>query len=133
MPINFYVIAECKVCEQEVGRICLGEYVDKMDTEQYKDQFPTLCDAPACWEADLKREKEAERERYGPNGKTLVTRTLGCQLCQESFDIAYDESDHAKWNSGKESARGAFPYLEAWEREMLISQTCNDCWNKLYP
>lgn len=26
----------------------------------------------------------------------------------------------------------AFPHLTASERELLISQTCDDCWNRMF-
>jgi hypothetical protein len=35
------------------------------------------------------------------------------------------------WQSG-EYIQDALPMLNAGEREMLISQTCNDCWADLF-
>ena len=32
-----------------------------------------------------------------------------------------------------EFAQDCFPYLTAGQRELMISNTCDDCWNKFFP
>ena len=54
-----------------------------------------------------------------------------CEECGEVFDIAVDFEDLLNWKAG-ELVQNAFPYLTPSERELLISQTCGDCWNQLY-
>ena len=54
-----------------------------------------------------------------------------CEVCGEVFDIAVDFEDFLNWKAG-ELVQNAFPYLTAGERELLISQTCEDCWDKIY-
>lgn len=54
-----------------------------------------------------------------------------CEECGEVFDIAVDFEDLLRWKAG-ELVQNAFPYLTPSERELLISQTCGDCWNQMY-
>ena len=54
-----------------------------------------------------------------------------CEECGEVFDIAVDFEDFLNWREG-ELAQNAFPYLTASERELLLSQTCGDCWDEMY-
>jgi hypothetical protein len=55
-----------------------------------------------------------------------------CRKCQKIVEIEIDVQDFFDWSAGDKLIQDAFPYLTAGEREMLISQTCDDCWNKLF-
>ena len=52
----------------------------------------------------------------------------------ESVDyvIMADREDMEAWVSGDKYIQEALPYLTAAERELLISQTCDNCWQEMY-
>ena len=52
-----------------------------------------------------------------------ITRTL-------TLDVTAEEI--ATWKAG-ELIQNALPELSDEERELLISKTCDSCWNKLFP
>lgn len=57
-------------------------------------------------------------------------------MCQTTYNLTVKEQDHIEWQKGKgpkRHAQVAFPYLTAGERELLISETCDDCFQKLFP
>ena len=59
---------------------------------------------------------------------TITTR---CPFCGETHEIAVNENDYLDWQDGK-LAQNAFPYLDADEREMLISGICPTCWDGMF-
>ena len=71
-------------------------------------------------------------------GKGKMSNTKGthvsvtCSKCG-SVDCFYVENEdlHA-WKNGA-LIQDAMPYLNADQREMLISKTCNECWNLMFP
>ena len=61
----------------------------------------------------------------------LVYITTVCPMCGESHEVTVYEDDYLRWCDG-ELAQVAFPYLNADEREMLISGICPTCWDKMF-
>ena len=59
-----------------------------------------------------------------------TTILVECGECGKIFDIAVDFEDFLDWKEG-ELVQNAFPYLTANERELLLSQTCGDCCDKM--
>jgi hypothetical protein len=55
-----------------------------------------------------------------------------CRMCGKLVIIMVDMKDIKKWKNGQ-SIQNAMHYLTAAEREMIISETCDDCFNKLFP
>ena len=55
-----------------------------------------------------------------------------CVQCGQLCEVAAYKSDIVEWQNGK-YAEDAFPYLTADERELLISRTCPDCWDRMFP
>jgi hypothetical protein len=50
-----------------------------------------------------------------------------CKHCGTSYALEYTQEEYDSWtNSGLELQK-AMPDLEEWERELLISETCNKC------
>jgi hypothetical protein len=47
--------------------------------------------------------------------------------------IFYNREDMVDWLSGSLPIQDAMPYLTIGERELLISGTCNDCFDILFP
>jgi hypothetical protein len=58
--------------------------------------------------------------------------SVQCWKCNGDHVIMADERDVCDWQDG-ELIQDALPYLTASEREMLISGTCDDCWQKMFP
>jgi hypothetical protein len=58
--------------------------------------------------------------------------TVDCKHCEKTFEIECIAKDYRNWKKGSELAQDAFPYLSAGERELLISGTCDECWNKMF-
>lgn len=65
----------------------------------------------------------------GDNGETFLSIT--CRECEDTFNITVNYDDFVAWKNGRH-AQNAFPYLNAAQRELLISGTCGDCWDDLY-
>lgn len=63
-------------------------------------------------------------------------RTYGigvyCLGCYECFDLYVVEKDYNDWVQGTH-VQDAFPYLTEGERELLISRTCDDCFEEMFP
>ena len=60
----------------------------------------------------------------------LITLEFKCPLCGENSFIDVLAKDFEKYFSG-ELVQNCFPYLDASERELLISGICFDCQNKI--
>jgi hypothetical protein len=64
------------------------------------------------------------------NGQPHIIYTR-CRYCGASHDIEVGAEDWAAWKGGA-YAQTAFPYLSTEQREMLISQTCDGCWSRIF-
>ena len=56
---------------------------------------------------------------------------IRCKDCRQLFTLDVNEQDFQDWKGGKH-CQVAFPYLDAGDRELLISATCSSCWKKLF-
>ncbi len=56
-----------------------------------------------------------------------------CKHCGRQFVLTFDKSDMYDWLSGSLPIQNALPYLSANERELLLSGTCGDCFDKMFP
>lgn len=59
----------------------------------------------------------------------LITKEVKCQWCGKSHMLKIDANAYQKWKDGA-LIQHALGHLEAWERELLISHTCNTCFEK---
>tara|TARA_B100000902_G_C27198143_1_gene857554 strand:+ start:604 stop:834 length:231 start_codon:yes stop_codon:yes gene_type:complete len=57
---------------------------------------------------------------------------VSCHHCSKEYAILLNEKDFDEWQAGEAYIQEALDYLTASERELLISNTCNDCWKKMY-
>ena len=55
-----------------------------------------------------------------------------CRHCNIYYRIVYNREDMMKWLSGSSHIQDALPYLTNGERELLLSNTCNNCFNKMF-
>ena len=59
------------------------------------------------------------------------TITVVCRTCRKHYDLLVDMNDVHSWMEGT-YIQDAMPYLSADERELLISHTCDACWEVLF-
>lgn len=62
-------------------------------------------------------------------GENIVI-SIQCIKCEKDFDILVHEADYEAWRNGV-YAQDAFPYHNAATRELLISQICGKCFDKM--
>ena len=62
--------------------------------------------------------------------KTTMWST--CRMCKDQVEMKVYAEDVAAWENG-ELIQDAMTYLTDGEREVLISGTCDSCWEKMFP
>ena len=55
-----------------------------------------------------------------------------CRLCGAVSDIPVEIQGFIAWRTG-ELIQDALPDLTPAERELLISNTCDECWKQMFP
>jgi hypothetical protein len=61
----------------------------------------------------------------------LKTVTAECRLCGRTYELKVNPGDFMDWRKGKH-IQDAMPYLSAGDRELLISGTCESCFDELF-
>lgn len=56
---------------------------------------------------------------------------IHCRMCNKTFPIEVDIAGFNRWRAG-ELIQRALPNLTVDERELLISNTCGECFDKLF-
>jgi hypothetical protein len=83
---------------------------------------------------------EAEAEVLGNRGGKIETVRMPdglasiatwCMHCNTRGRLRVDPRDYRRWIAGA-LIQNAMPYLTADERELLISNTCAECWKKIF-
>lgn len=57
---------------------------------------------------------------------------IRCRHCRESYIVPISEQEYLNWINKGTFVQDEFPKLNSNERELLISQTCGNCWNKIF-
>jgi hypothetical protein len=57
---------------------------------------------------------------------------LICHNCGQLFIINVNKEDFNKYMNHEGYIQDVLPYLTAGERELILSKTCNDCYNKMF-
>ena len=57
---------------------------------------------------------------------------IRCRHCRESYIVPISEQEYLNWIKKGTFVQDEFPKLNSNERELLISQTCGNCWNKIF-
>lgn len=57
---------------------------------------------------------------------------IRCRHCRESYIVPISEQEYLNWIKKGAFIQDEFPELDPNERELLISQTCGNCWNKIF-
>lgn len=55
-----------------------------------------------------------------------------CQTCKVRYTFDIDPEDYYAFRHGT-FAQSAFPYLTPGQRELMVSQTCDTCFNRMFP
>ena len=55
-----------------------------------------------------------------------------CRICHGSIELEIEPKDYIRWKSGTH-IQHAMPYLTPGQRELLISNTCEPCFDKMFP
>lgn len=68
-----------------------------------------------------------------PRERDFVVRVT-CRMCDEEFELKVYEEDFNEYaySPQRRHIQDIFPYLTPAERELLISQVCEMCWNELF-
>ena len=64
---------------------------------------------------------------------TRITKNIECKECGYVGSIDVDLESYTRWQQGLGLIQDEMPELEDWERELLISHTCNECWLEMFP
>lgn len=59
------------------------------------------------------------------------TYSVTCEMCGKTVNIEAYPQDISDWENG-ELIQSALPYLNADEREILISKTCGECFDRMF-
>lgn len=58
---------------------------------------------------------------------------IDCRMCGQIHNVLVNVDDFIEWQSGKgRYIQDIFDYLSSAERELLLTSTCDDCWQILY-
>ena len=59
---------------------------------------------------------------------------VSCRMCRKTHTLKVRVEDYFTFDSpNRPHIQDIFPYLSPAERELLISGTCEECWNKMFP
>lgn len=61
----------------------------------------------------------------------MFEKSVSCEHCNKTYVLNINETGWKEWESG-EFIQDALPDLEAGERELLISGTCDECWKQFF-
>jgi hypothetical protein len=78
---------------------------------------------------EKEKKMDWDRNDYNTEGSTKITKT--CNICGEKIVVWVEDEDYKDWVNGK-LCQDAFPYLDAGQREILISNTCGRCFDLLF-
>lgn len=55
-----------------------------------------------------------------------------CRLCGKQVEVEYTEEQLKKWLNRDVLITDIFPEWTSEQCEMLLSRTCNECWNEIF-
>lgn len=64
------------------------------------------------------------------NGKTIVD--VECTACGDTSNLIVNEANYYEWLDRRMLAQDAFPDLSPGDRELLISRTCEFCFDSMF-
>ena len=61
-----------------------------------------------------------------------INLKVRCRCCGKEVPVSVDLEDLGAWQRGEKLIQDAFPYLSAPKRELLLTRTCPECWDKIF-
>lgn len=59
---------------------------------------------------------------------------VSCRMCKKTHTLKVRVEDYFIFDMpNRPHIQDIFPYLSPAERELLLSGTCNECWEKMFP
>ena len=66
--------------------------------------------------------------------KRTVVLSVKCNICKKVYAVYVTPESYEEYCSpNRRLIQEVFPYLTPSERELLISNTCDTCWNAMFP
>jgi hypothetical protein len=62
----------------------------------------------------------------------MITEYIKCEFCRSLYPVQAPASEWARWYSERPLVQNCFPNMPAGQRELLVSGTCDDCWNDMF-
>jgi hypothetical protein len=59
--------------------------------------------------------------------------SVNCRLCNKTCNVKCNKDDYSSWKKGDGFIQDLLHYLSTDERELLISATCGECFDLLFP
>lgn len=72
------------------------------------------------------------RDRIPNNARFIMRQDIQCKNCKETFNLVLDCHGYNEWKHNKKHIQQAMPELNEGTRELLVSQTCGPCFDKLF-
>ena len=58
---------------------------------------------------------------------------IQCKYCNQVYIVKdIKPEDYQEWHNGLGLIQDVMPYLSAGDRELMVSRTCDNCWNKMF-
>lgn len=61
-----------------------------------------------------------------------IDMTVQCKACGIDYHLSVDYDGYVRWKHGEGFIQDLLPENTAGERELLLSGTCDDCYNKMF-
>jgi hypothetical protein len=75
--------------------------------------------------------REAKEKEMIKTNEEKIGLKVRCWKCEQVFEVRAALEDIQAWQDGA-LVQDAMPYLDAGKRELLISRTCNVCFDELF-
>jgi hypothetical protein len=63
---------------------------------------------------------------------TKIKVLVGCVHCESQHEFEVVKEAYDSWKLGEVLIQDAMPELTPSQRELLMSQTCDDCWQQFF-
>lgn len=61
-----------------------------------------------------------------------IVMKIRCKYCKKNFTINVDEYKYNTWKHGEGFIQDIMPELTPGDRELLISRTCDSCFDEIF-
>ena len=62
----------------------------------------------------------------------MIELVATCRMCQTQYTLYVDAKDWEDYTDRDKLAQDAFPYLDAGQRELIISGICGECFDRIF-